>query len=319
MQRGRGPLPLHRHGSTLLSLLGISQALAAAGEGGILAVDDFGEGLDAASAQHLAATLRSCAAQCWLSTRRSHAAEAFQPDELVRLAHDGDGKRRVYYGRAARTKAERLAARHLSLQLLPAVGSRSVVVVEGPHDRAALRALAAKAYEELGDALPSAKGTTVIDAGAADGSGGSGALARLSEAARQLGLRTVAVLDHDGENSQSEAILESVEQAANVVVRLPKGHAIEMALLTGLADGDIRTALEQLGTAYGVPLPPGLPTLAGNELATEARKVMKSHGGLHAQFVEALPPAQVPPVALTLLRTCLALAVDRSKSGHVQL
>jgi hypothetical protein len=312
-------LPLTRHGSTLLNQLRIAQALAVAGTGGILAIDDFGEGLDSVSAHYLAAVLRSSAAQCWLSTRRSHAAEAFQPAELVRLARDGDGARRVFYGRTATTKAERLAARHLNLQLLPAVGSRAVVVMEGPHDCAALRALAAKGYEELNEPLPSAKNVSLIDAGAADASGGSSALARLCQAARQLGLRTVAVLDHDGDDLQAAETLKSTLQAADVVVRLPKGHAIEMALLSGLPEAEIRAALGELNRAFAVPLPPGFVSLGGPELTEEARRLLKTQGGLHAQFVEALSPGILPAVGHAVLRTCVESAIDRAKSGHVQL
>jgi hypothetical protein len=85
LQDGAGRLPLYRQGSTVTAVLSVAQAMAQAGEGGIIAFDDFGEGLDAASAQHLAAVLRRSASQVWLSTRRPHAAEVFPPSELIRL------------------------------------------------------------------------------------------------------------------------------------------------------------------------------------------------------------------------------------------
>ncbi len=52
---GAGPLPLVRHGSTLRTLLAVSEALfSVAGTDGIVVADDFGEDLDAGSASHLA-------------------------------------------------------------------------------------------------------------------------------------------------------------------------------------------------------------------------------------------------------------------------
>lgn len=314
-----GPLPVHRQGSTALGLLTLAQAMAVSGTGGIIVVDDLGEGLDAASSHFIAATLRRTAAQCWASTRRSHVAEAFEPEELVRLARDQAGTRGVFYGKAPKTKAERLAARHRNLQLLPAVASRAVLVVEGPHDSAALRALALKAAEDLGESLPVARGVSIIDGAAADGAGGSGGLARLAASSRQLGLRTIAVLDHDGDGAAEDATLQATLATADVVVRLPNGHAIELALLSGLDDTEILASLKELQAAFGIALAPNIDALRGKNLLEAARKVLKSQSGFHAQFIETLGAGRVPVVGLALLRTCLEAACDRSKAGHIQL
>lgn len=316
---GGGSLPVYRQGSTVTTLLGVAQALATAGKGGVIAVDDFGEGLDAASGLNMAAVVRSSAAQVWISTRRAHVAEAFEPEELVRLARGKGGAREVYYGKTPKSRPERLAARHLNLQILPAVASRAVVVLEGPHDCAALKALSVRAFSELGESLPAATGVSIIDAAAADASGGSSALGRLAAATRQLGLRTVAVLDHDGAGAEEEKVLQATLEAADVVVRLPPGHAIELALLSGLDEGEIRAALKELNSGLGVELPGDLDTLVGKKLADCAKRVLKSYGGLHAQFLETLAPGRIPTVGLALLRACVLAAADRSKSGLVQL
>ena len=311
-------LPLHRHGSTLVAMLSVAQALARAGTGGIVAVDDFGEGLDASMTLHLAASLRRSASQVWLSTRRSHAAEIFPPAELIRLTRGKAGSRAVHYGRTPKTKGELLAARHWHLQLLPAMASHAILGVEGPYDRAGLVALANRLHEEEGLPLPSASRVTIIDAGAADASGGSSALPRLMLAAKQLGLRTVAILDHDGNDASVQAVLDENLKSADAIVRLAKGHAIERALLEGLSDDTVRESLRQLNAAFSVPLPANLDALTGKDLRTAARKVIKHSPGFHGQFIDSLPAGTHPPIARALLAKALETAVSDIK-GLVQL
>lgn len=86
-----GLLTLSSHGSTAAAVLAAAEALllAATVEGAIVLGDDFGDGLDAASAEHVAAVLRAQAAQVWLTTRRPEVARAFAPSELVRLGRKG--------------------------------------------------------------------------------------------------------------------------------------------------------------------------------------------------------------------------------------
>jgi hypothetical protein len=84
-------LTLSSRGSTAAAVLAAAEALllAATVEGAVVLGDDFGDGLDAASAEHVAAVLRAQAAQVWLTTRRPEVARAFAPSELVRLGRKG--------------------------------------------------------------------------------------------------------------------------------------------------------------------------------------------------------------------------------------
>jgi putative ATP-dependent endonuclease of the OLD family len=311
-------LPLYRHGSTVAAMLSVSQALARVGADGVVAVDDFGEGLDAAMVHHLAAVLRRQVSQVWLSTRRPQAAESFGPDKLVRLT-GGPAGRVVHYGKAPKTKSDLLAARHWHLQLLPAIASRAVVGVEGPHDRLALGALATRLHEQEGVELPAASRVAIVDAAAADGAGGSSAIPRLLAMAKDLGFRTVAILDYDASENDAKAALEANLKVADTVVRLPKGYAIERALVDGVDENVVRLALKELAAAFGVPLPPDLDAITGNKLQHAARNVVKHGAGYHAQFLDALPEGVHPPLARSLLLTAVAAATSSDLSGLVQL
>ena len=66
-----GPLPLPAHGSTAKGVLAVAEAMTAANiAGAVVLADDFGDDLDAASGEFLAAILRRASGQVWLSTRR---------------------------------------------------------------------------------------------------------------------------------------------------------------------------------------------------------------------------------------------------------
>jgi hypothetical protein len=224
----------------------------------------------------------------------------------------------VFYGQTPKTRPELIAARHWHLQLLPAMASRAVGVLEGPHDTASLITVAKRRHELAGLPLPAATHVTLIDAAAADGSGGSGAIPRLAAAARALGLRAVAVLDHDGDDAKAKAELEQNLKAADVVVRLPKGCAIEAALVRGLADDVIRDALRAIRDAVGAKAPADLEGLTGGKLLKAARETIKQGPGYHAQFVEALPPEVHPPMACAILDAIVAAAAGDT-TGLVQL
>ncbi len=317
-QDGVERLPLHRHGSTVAAMLSVSQALARVGPDGVVAVDDFGEGLDAAMVHHLAAVFRRQVSQVWLSTRRSQAAEGFRPDELVRLTSRPAG-RVVHYGKAPKTKSDLLAARHWHMQLLPAVASRAVVGVEGPHDRLALGALATRLHDQEGVELPAASRVAIVDAAAADGAGGATAIPRLLGMAKELGFRTVALLDYDSSEADAKAAVEANLKVADVVVRLPKGYAIERALLEGLEEDVVRLALKELSSAFGIPLPPDLDVIGGTKLQHAARGFLKRGAGYHAQFLDALPGGVHPPLARRLLEEAVGAATSNGMSGLVQL
>jgi putative ATP-dependent endonuclease of OLD family len=81
-----GHLPLSRHGLTTHSQVASAEAIATASHHrSVVVVDDFGDALDASSAERLAALLRGQAGQVWLSTRRAETARSFDVTELVRL------------------------------------------------------------------------------------------------------------------------------------------------------------------------------------------------------------------------------------------
>lgn len=167
-----------------MALVQVGEAIASLRESGaVLLVDDFGEDLDAISARHLAATFRTHADQAWVSTRRAACLEMFRPEEVIRL-HTAGLVRMAAQIDAPTTRAERIATRHLSLQLLPVASASTVAIVEGPHDRAALEALALRLLERPGTPLPAASSVAIVDAGVVDGSGGASAVVRLSRLAR---------------------------------------------------------------------------------------------------------------------------------------
>lgn len=305
-----GHLPLHRHGATASALVQAGEAIAALGEAGVIVlVDDFGEDLDSISARHLAAVFREHAGQTWISTRRSAAVEAFPPEDIIRL-HLKDGVRDAAQIERPTTKADRVAARHLSLQLLPAASAAVVAIVEGPHDRAALDALAMRRLRRSKKVLPAAYGITVIDAGVVDGSGGASAVARLAALASRLGFHTIAVIDGD-KGVDGKNALVAAEEAADRVIRLPDGFAIERALVEGLSDAVVANTLRVLCDAFGVAVLPDLDTRSGRDLLKTAVAVLKKNGGLHAQFVDLLPPKKVPSTLRGLLEAIIASGEGR--------
>jgi len=310
-------LPLVRHGSTVHALASHGQLIARATKAGVVALDDFGDRLDSASAHHSADLLRRASGQLWLATRVPQVAEAFAPEEIVRLSWTGAGERARHYGHRPTTKGERLAARHMSIQIFPAMSAASVVIVEGPHDRAALNALIEKLGAE--EAAPgfAAYRIALIDAGAADASGGTGSVVRLADAAVNLGFRTVVVLDHDRAD-QATTELASAIAAADAVIRLPEGFAIERALCDGLDDEAVRESLRALTEGFVVQLPDGLDDLEGRELRRTVVRMLKGSGGLHAEFVAALDEGAVPPVARAVIEAAIA-ACTGGQSGHIQL
>jgi putative ATP-dependent endonuclease of OLD family len=305
------PLPLSRQGSTSSAAIAAAEVLVRGQDpGGIVVFDDFGEGLDGPTSRHLASLLRRKSQQAWITTRRAEVADAFKSHELVRLAFDEEGERAVYKGRKPTSKSERMASRHLSLQLLPMVTARAVVVVEGPHDRAGLQAIAERRLRKQGVPLLSGERIGLIDAGAADSAGGSSALPRLCKAARDLGFYVVAVLDGDPDD---EDTVQANVDAANVVIRLPDGMAIELALLNGLTDEAIKAAFGKLD----VHLPANFEDFEGQDLVKAARRALKTRGGAHAEFVDALR-GPTPKLAAKLLDEAKKCVANYS-TGIVQL
>jgi putative ATP-dependent endonuclease of the OLD family len=83
-----GMLPLQSHGTTTQSVLSVAEGIAAAAAGSsdlVVIADDFGDQLDAPSAEYLAYLLRKASKQLLLTTRRPEVVRAFQPENVLRL------------------------------------------------------------------------------------------------------------------------------------------------------------------------------------------------------------------------------------------
>lgn len=297
-----GLLPLRNHGSTTTSVLAAAESLllTSALPEPIVLADDFGEGLDAATAEHLAATLRHRAGQLWLTTRRPEAARAFQPEELIRLARRGGD--RSYHALPSVADKKQIAVRRLlHSQLLPALTAPTVVVTEGPHDLAGY--LAVDRHRERGKLPLSAFGIRMVSADNGSG-GGTGQVPRVAELARSLGFRVVAMIDGDPD-SDPKTILASCD----ALVQLPKGMAIERAILTGVPVEHLRNAAAAL-PAYGVADP--TEGRDDEEVAEVLMKILHK-SGLHEQFVEALiSEGTVPPVVSRALDAITDAAASKA-------
>ncbi|MDA8358569.1 MAG: hypothetical protein M0Z95_20270 [Actinomycetota bacterium] len=314
---GVGFLPLSRHGSTTHAQISMAEAIATSRhDHAVVVVDDFADSLDTASAQRLASLLRRACGQVWLSTRRPEVARGFEQPELIRLTRgNAPGQRHVHYGSIPTTRAQRVAARELHRQILPAMTARAVLVVEGPHDAAAHGALAERREEIDGTLPPEAHGIRIIDGG---GQGGIDQAARLAEMSRSLGFRVVTLVDYDRDEAEAASRLAALQAAADVVVRLPRGMAIEAAILDDLPDADVISALGDVGATYLLPLSAGWETLTGNDLRREAMRALKSNNGLHAQFIQTLP-GMLPTMACSALDTAVGCCRGVSATAFVQL
>lgn len=315
---GAGHMPLRRHGSTTSGLVSTAEAVASgAAHRGIVAIDDFGDTLDTAGAERLSGLLRGSVGQVWLSTRRPETARAFEPEDLVRLSRPrpAPGQRTVSYGSEPQSRAERVVARELHRQVLPAMSAGAVIVVEGPHDLSAYSALADRLML-YPDYVPAAHGARLIDAGG--NNGGIDQSARVCALARQLGFQVVALVDWDHDLAAAQARLTALLDSAHHVVRLPYGSAIEQALL-GVPPDKLVDALSELNATFGLPLPAGWQTLDAASLADAAAKALKSNNGIHAEFVHTLAPDGLPPVACLALQHAVACARGDAQPPHVQL
>jgi hypothetical protein len=125
--------------------------------------------------------------------------------------------------------------------------------------------------------------------------------------ARQLGFRVVAALDFDEPGAGADLSFTAAQQAADEAVRLPKGFAIEKALVHGIPSDVLLTVLMELNRTWQLNFR-GLEQATDNELQAAAVKALKQKSGLHAQYVELLPLSSPPPVALALLGAITDLA-----------
>ena len=305
-------MPLSRQGSTAEAAIRVAEAAAALpATGGIFAIDDLGEDLDASSAQHLAATVRRTAAQAWVTTRRPSVAQAFRPQELVRLIETPAGDRKVHVLHEAKTRQQRTELRYALSKLLPAMSAGAVVIVEGQHDHESLTSLAARLLDQDGEPLPAARGVALVDSGM-----GKAQLAHVSAAARMLGFHTVAVLDFD--HKDDDRARDALLADCDCVVRLVYGHAVERVLIAELNETVLRDTLNEVISDLAINRAQLPNTLDGRRLQDEACAFLKSAGGLHAQFIDHLPGGVHPPLACALLRSAVQAASSRTH-GAVQL
>ena len=313
---GIGSLPLWRRGSSTAHLFRIAEALALSpSTDPILAVDDFGDGLDSASAAHMASVMRRSAGQAWVTTRTPAVAEVFEPQEVLRLGIDTDGTRYPRQGKRPETKAENIAAKHWHRILLPALSYRSVIVVEGPNDFAALHNLALRLSEQMVLALPATQRIALINAGSG-GSGGYANVLKLARAARDMGLRSVGIVDGDVRAEARQYLSDNID-LPNAVIRLPDSFAIEVAIIDGITDEVLRQALRDITLAAGIVELQDLDQLSGSQLSTKAVRFIKGNS-LHGPFIDALPEPALPPQAVRLLTTAVEVAVG-TEEGLVQL
>jgi len=281
---GAGPIALTSHGSTASAVIASAEALlvAASIEGAVIVADDVGEGLDAATAEHLAAVLRTQADQVWLTTRRPEVARAFAPDELVRLTRT-EGFRAIHQLAPPKDKKEVAVRRLLHAHLLPALTARTIAITEGPHD---VTTYTSADRHHAPTALPlAAAGVRLVSADNGSG-GGIDQIPRVAELAHALGFRVIALVDGDPAKSSGPA-LRKVDDTCDAVVRLPDSVAIERALTDGVAPEVLRAAASLL-EVYGVDDP---TTGVADEHLQAAVTRLLHKGGLHEQFLDALGPA----------------------------
>lgn len=296
-----GPLPLALHGSTAAGVLAVSEAIVAASSssGLVVAMDDFGDDLDGAAAEHLAVMLRRRAAQLWVTTRRPDVVRAFDPEEVLRLTRS-HGERRQHRLAGTTDRRERAARRHLLSQLLNAMTSRVVVLCEGPHDVEGYGALDSRltrgAGTWAGRGLTSQAARLVSAPGE---NGGKDNMPRLARLAASMGFHVRAILDHD-KPGEDENLFDEMEGLCERIVILPERTAVERALVRGLSAERVREALRWVSDEYDLSV--NVDLLDEGDLEDAAVRALKMKGGLHEPWVDAIGGGSAPSIAHAVLK-----------------
>ncbi len=315
MEDGPDHLPAVRHGATVLGALRAGALIAAAesNDGSIVAVDDFGGEFDPHLAADVARRLRAQSGQLILATRSPTVVDTFRIPEIVRVFR-ADTQRRVARGSRGATKSERISAYFYAGRLTRALGASAVVVVDGVHDRLALESVERRATSAGTLQSLAAAGIAYVDAA------GSGELAKVANAARQLGLYVVVLLDNDQSAGEppNAATIEAATQA-DVALRLPPRRKLEWLLVDGIGDTELLSAVKALTESMtDLRVPATWEALAGQELQRFVVKLLHdTKGSIHAAFVEALDDAAVCPTAVSALERIRSLAVGRASTGLV--
>lgn len=313
---GTGPLPLWRQGQSVESVFKVAEVVAAVAQTEpILAIDNLGDGMDTAAAAHLAAELRNRAGQVWITTRHAAVAEVFEPQEVIRLGRKANGAAFVRLGRQPAGKADSIIHRQWHRNILPALSYRAAIVVEGPGDFAALHTLASRLRILDNRPLPASQGVAMISA-AAGGSGGYADALKVGCEASLMGLRAVAAIDGDTDDSAKRFVDSTKDQVA-AVVRLPDKQAIEAAIIDGVSDDVLTQVLQELASAAGVDVPPAIARSGGSELRKGAVRFIKKNS-LHGPLIDSLPMVHLPTLAQRYLEALLDAATGK-REGLVQL
>jgi hypothetical protein len=177
--------------------------------------------------------------------------------------------------------------------------TRSVTLLEGPHDLEGYTAVAERRLTDAGMLPPAAYGVRMIAAGISGG-GGKEQLPKLADLAQRLGFHVRVVLDNDKPGSDVK-LLSELNGLAEQVIRLPERTAVERALVRGLPADAQRAALSAINDLYGL----GLDVDAITDIGLEETivKQLKQKNGLHQPFVAALPDGAIPPLATLVLET----------------
>lgn len=293
-----GILPLFAHGSTTAAIIAAAEASAAAQAGdAIVIADDFGDHLDAASAEYLAARLRGRAGQLWLTTRQPEVARAFEATELLRLTRS-TGSRQAFHLSNNPSRKERVRRRHLFTILGPAMSARTIVLLEGPHDMEAYTTVARRQFGEASEPPLSAFGMRIVPASAGGGEGGKQELPSIARLAREMGLAVRIVLDHDKPGTDG-ALIDELCEISEMVVRLRPRAAVERALVDGLSAEELREGLKRINDDHDLKV--NVDTIDDIDLIEKCVWALKQKGGLHGMFIEALPAGTTPPLAAAVL------------------
>jgi len=310
-----GLLPLRSHGSTTAGVLSFSEAVATAEQepgGLVVIVDDFGDALDAPSAEYLAILLKKRAQQVIVTTRRPEVVRAFDPEEILRLTRS-HGSRCQHRLESTTDRKAQKSRRDLLDQLTSAMTGSIVTLMEGSHDVEGFGAVSvrrARRSSVTSQVLP-AHGVRL--ACAVGEHGGKDSLPELAKLAGDLGFHVRIVVDDDkpGENDD---LFDVLEELAEQLVILPERTAVEGALVRGINSEYLLVALQSINDDYDLRV--NFDEIELNEIADYIikKKLLKKKNGLHRQWVNALPRKALPPIALEVLE-----AVCSDQKGRIRL
>lgn len=273
-----GPLPVRSHGSTLQNVLSAAEAVAAARDansGVIIIGDDFGDGLDASSSEHMARLIYATASQTVLTTRRPEVVRAFDPDELIRLT-TSHGVRDQHQLPVITDKTGRVTRRLVLEQLVAALSARTVVLVEGPLDAEGYDALATRLFRTTSERHHSLSANGIRLVAPPGPEGGITRLPAIAEVALELGFHVRAIVDNDkpGQEDPAVAVLAGIVEQ---LVVLPTRTAVEAALMRGIPGDKLRKAVESL---HELGMPPLPDDMADDDIADHliTNKIVKKQG-----------------------------------------